>query len=115
MSGAYRILFEVGIPNVVGGYILGLRSVMYCFQVGGYILDLLSVMFCFQVTLTWSQLKKNWSYLIYHLRYETLIWFVDTSWVGECLVLLPGHCDLDLWPLSSRNILSRAYLLYFFR
>ena len=29
VSGAYLILFEVGIPNLVGGCILGLQSAAY--------------------------------------------------------------------------------------
>ena len=62
------IFFEVGIPNLMCGCILGWRSVAYHFQV--------------TVTLTPDQvfiIIVSGAYLLYYLRYEFQIWCVDAS------------------------------------
>ena len=58
-SGAYPIFFEVGIPNLVCGYILGWQSVAYHFRV--------------TVTLTLTSdlvfiIIVSGAYLLYYLR-----------------------------------------------
>ena len=64
--------FEVGIPNLVCGYILGWRSVAYHFRV--------------TVTLTSDLVFRiivSRAYLLYYLRQESQIWCVDASWDDE--------------------------------
>ena len=64
--------FEVGIPNLVCGYILGWRSVGYHFRV--------------TVTLTSDLVFRiivARAYLLYYLRWESQIWFVEASWDDE--------------------------------
>ena len=66
------IFFEVGIPNLVCGYILGWRSVAYHFRV--------------TVTLTSDlvfRILVSRAYLLYYLRSESQIWCVDASWDEE--------------------------------
>ena len=66
------IFFEVGIPNLVCGYILGWRSVAYHFRV--------------TVTLTSDLVFRiivSGAYLLYYLRKESQIWCVDASWDDE--------------------------------
>ena len=65
------IFFEVGIPNLVCGCILGWRSVAYHFRV--------------TVTLTLTsdlvfRIIVSGAYLLYYLRLESQIWCVDASW-----------------------------------
>ena len=66
------IFFELGIPNLVCGYILGWRSVAYHFRV--------------TVTLT-SDLVfiiiMSGAYLLYYLSKESQIQCVDASWDEE--------------------------------
>ena len=62
------ILFEVGIPNLICGCILGWQSVAYHFQV--------------TVTLTLTsdlvfRIILSGAYLLYYLRYDFQIWCVD--------------------------------------
>ena len=98
--------FEVGIPNLVCGYILGWRSVAYHFPV--------------TVTLTSDLVFRiivSGAYPLYYLRLEFQIWSVDAScddsvayhnWVTGTLNLTSD--------LVSRNCIeSGAYLLYSFR
>ena len=64
------IFFEVGILNMVCGYILGWRSVAYHFRV--------------TVTLTLTsdlvfRIIVSGAYILYYLRYEFQIWCVDAS------------------------------------
>ena len=47
-------LFEVGIQNLVCGYILGVRTITYCFQIKVY---------CFQITLIWTFDLSSWNIL----------------------------------------------------
>ena len=64
-----HIFFEVGILNVVSGYILRWRSVAYHFRV--------------TVTLTSDLVFRIivfGAYLLYYLRKESQIWCVDASW-----------------------------------
>ena len=62
MFGAFfSILFELGIPNLVCGCILGWQSVMFCD------LDLISTIIV------------SGAYLIYYLREEFQIFCMDTS------------------------------------
>ena len=66
------IFFEVGIPNLVCGCILGLRSVAYHFLV--------------TVTLTSDlvfRINVSGAYLLYYLRQESQIWCIDASWDDE--------------------------------
>ena len=66
------IFFEVGIPNLVCGYILGWGSVAYHFRV--------------TVTLTSDLVFRiivSGAYLLYYLRWESQIWCVDASWDDE--------------------------------
>ena len=68
------IFFEVGIPNLVSGYILGWRSVAYHFQV------------TVTLTLTSDQVFRiivSGAYLLYYLRLDPQIWYVDASWNEE--------------------------------
>ena len=88
------MLFEVGIPNLVCRYILGLRSVTYCFPV--------------TVTDHWSK--------FYYLRYESQIWCVDAYW--GCRVSHTVSLSLWAWPWPLASVLenlSGAYLLYCLR
>ena len=77
------ILFEVGIPNLVRGCILGWQSVMYQFF-GHCDLDLV------------SRIIVSGAYLLYHLRQDSQIWCMDASLDGICRVPFLGHCDLDI-------------------
>ena len=66
--------FEVGIPNLVSGYILRWRSVVYHFRV--------------TVTLTLTsdpvfRIIVSGAYLLYYLRQESQFWCVDASWDDE--------------------------------
>ena len=66
------IFFELGIPNLLCGYILGWRSVAYHFRV--------------TVTLTFDLvfiITVSGAYLLYYLRYESQIYCVDASWDDE--------------------------------
>ena len=68
------IYFEVGIPNLVCGYILGWGSVEYHFRV--------------TVTLTFTsdlvfRIIVSGAYLLYYLRQGSQIWCVDASWDDE--------------------------------
>ena len=66
------IFFEVGIPNLVGGYIMGWGSVAYHFRV--------------TVTLTSDLVFRiivSGAYLLYYLRLESQIWCVGASWNDE--------------------------------
>ena len=66
------IFFELGIPNLVCGYILGWQSVAYHFQV--------------TMTLTSDLVFRIivfGAYLLYYLRQESQIWCVDASWDDE--------------------------------
>ena len=68
MSSVYPIFFEVGIPNLMCGCILGWRSVAHLFQV--------------TLTLTSDLVFRiivSRAYLLYYLRYEFQIWCVDAS------------------------------------
>ena len=61
--------FEVGIPNLVCGYILGWRSVAYHFKV--------------TVTLTSDlvfRIIMSRAYPLHYLRQESQIWCEDASW-----------------------------------
>ena len=63
------IFFDVGIPNLMRGCILGWRSVSYHLQV--------------TVTLTSDLVFRiivSGAYLLYYLRWESQIWCVDASW-----------------------------------
>ena len=92
------IFFEVGIPNLVCGCILGWLSVVYHFWV--------------TVTLT---LTSDLVFIVIkcpsvrpascpvHISYT--IWGRDSKFdvwmhlgMGECRVPFLGHCDLDFWP-----------------
>ena len=80
------IFFEVGIPNLVSGYILGWHSVAYHFRV--------------TVTLTSDLVFRiivSGAYLLCYLRMESQIWCV---WMHlgmkKCRVPKLGHCDLEL-------------------
>ena len=71
------IFFEVGIPNLVCGYILGWRSVAYHFLV--------------TVTLTSDlvfRIIMSRAYFLYYLRQESQIWCVDASWDDEVLLTI---------------------------
>ena len=48
------ILLEVGIPNLVCGYIFGVRTVTHCFQIKVY---------CFQITFIWTFDFSSWNIL----------------------------------------------------
>ena len=62
------IFFEVGIPNLMCGCILGWRSVAYHFQVTGTLTpDLV------------FRIIVSGAYLLYYLRYEFQIWCVNAS------------------------------------
>ena len=64
--------FEIRIPNLVCGYILGWQSVAYHFQV--------------TVTLTSDlvfRIIMSGAYLFYYLRQESQIWCVDAFWDDE--------------------------------
>ena len=79
------IFFEVGIPNLMCGCILGWRSVAYHFQV--------------TVTLNLTpdlvfRIIVSGAYLLYYLRYEFQIWCVDASWDEEVSRTIIG----SLWP-----------------
>ena len=66
------IFFEVGIPNLVCGCILGWQSVAYHFWV--------------TVTLTSDLVFRiivSGAYLLYYLSSESQIWCVDASWTDE--------------------------------
>ena len=62
------IFFEVGIPNLVCGCIMGWRSVAYHFQVT----VILTSDLVFRIIVSGA-------YLLYYLRYEFQIWCVDAS------------------------------------
>ena len=73
------IFFEVGIPNLVCGYILGWRSVAYHFWV--------------TVTLTSDLVFRiivSRAYLLYYLRLESQILCVDASWDDEVSRIIIG-------------------------
>ena len=81
MFGAFfSILFELGIPNLVCGCILGWQSVMHLFCD----LDLISTIIL------------SGAYLIYYLREESKICCMDTSLDTDVSHTILGHCDLDL-------------------
>ena len=83
------IFFEVGIPNLMCGCILGWRSVAYHFQV--------------TVTLTPDLvfiLIVSGAYHLYYLRYEFQIWCVDASWVDEVSHTIIGSLWPWPWPLA---------------
>ena len=68
------IFFEVGIPNLLCGFILGWQSVAYHFLV--------------TVTLTLTtdlvfRIIVSGAYLLNYLRLESQIWCVDASWDDE--------------------------------
>ena len=63
--------FEVGIPNLVCGCILGWRSVAYHFWV--------SVTLTFTSDLVFRIIMSG-AYLLYYLRKESQVWCVDASW-----------------------------------
>ena len=68
------IFFEVGIPNLVCGYILRWRSAAYHFRV------------TVTLTLTFDLVFRiivSGAYLLYYLRWESQIWCVDASWDDE--------------------------------
>ena len=89
MFGAiFSLLFELGIPNLVCGCILGWQSVMYQFCD----LDLISTIIV------------SGACLIYYLREESQICCMDTSL--DAVVILT-------YDLVSRIIVSGAYLLYY--
>ena len=79
------IFFEVGIPNLMCGCILGWGSVAYHFRV--------------TVTLTLTsdlvfRIIVSGAYLLYYLRKEFQIWCVDASWDEEVYNTIIG----SLWP-----------------
>ena len=79
------IFFEVGIPNLVRGCILGWRSVAYHFRV--------------TVTLTSDLVFRiivSGAYLLYYLRKESQIWCVVASWDEEVSRTIIGSLDLEL-------------------
>ena len=76
----FFILFELGIPNLVGGCILGSQSVIYQFCD----LDLVSTII------------MSGAYFIYHLREESQICCMDTSLDTDVSHTILGHCDLNL-------------------
>ena len=81
MFGAFLyISFELGIPNLVCGCILGWQSVMYQFCD----LDLISTIIV------------SGAYFIYHLRKESQICCMYTSFDDDVWHTILGHCDLDL-------------------
>ena len=85
------IFFEIGIPNLVSGYILGWLSVAYHFR---FTLTLTSDL-VFRIIVSGAYLL-----VLYYLRYESQIWCVDASSDDKVSCTKLGHCDLelDLWP-----------------
>ena len=73
--------FEVGIPNFVCGYILGLWSVAYHFWVT--VTLILTSDLVFGIILSGA-------YLLYYLRQESQIWCVDASWDDEVSCTIIG-------------------------
>ena len=81
VSGAYLILFEVGIPNLVSGCILGWRSDAYHFWV--------------TVTVTSDLVLRkivSGAYPLYYPKFGVWIYLGMT----ECCVPYLGQCNLDL-------------------
>ena len=73
------IFFEVEIPNLVCGYILGWQRVAYHFRV--------------TLTLTSDLVFRiivSGAYLLYYLRWESQIWCVDASWDDEVSCTIIG-------------------------
>ena len=80
MFGAFfSMLFELGIPNLVCGCILGWQSVMYQFCDRGLISTIIVLR-------------------AYCLREESQICCMDTSLDAAVSLTILGHCDLDLLP-----------------
>ena len=76
----FSILFELGIPNLVCGCILGWQSIMN--------------QFCDFALI--STIIMSGAYLIYYLREECQICCMDTSLDADVSHTILGHCDLDL-------------------
>ena len=76
----YSILFELGIPNLFSGCILGWQSVMYQFCDNDLI----------------SRIIVSGAYFIYYLREESQICCMDTSLDVDVSHTILGYCDLDL-------------------
>ena len=75
------IFFEVGIPNLVCGYILGWWSVTYHFQV--YVTLTLTSDLVFRIIVSGA-------YLLYYLRWESQIWCVDAYWDDKVSRIIIG-------------------------
>ena len=85
VQSIYLILLKVEIPNLVGGCNLGWWNVMYHFMVT---LTLSSDLVCRIIVFR--------PYLLYYLRWESQICFMDTSLDADALHTILGHCDIDL-------------------
>ena len=83
------IFFEVRIPNLMCGYILEWRRVAYHFRV--------------TVTMTSDLVFRiivSSAYLLYYLRWESQIWYVNASWDGGESGTIFGSLLPWPWPLS---------------
>ena len=93
----HSIFFEVGIPNLVCGCILGWQNVAYHFWVTATMTSDIVIRIILSV-----------AFLLYYLSLESQIWCV----VQSVMYQFWGHCDLDL---VSRIIMLGAYLIYYLK
>ena len=108
-SGISSILFEVGIPNPVCGYVLGFQRVAYCFQATVTLSYGLSYRKTLQVahilcrnpkySVTFPHGAVGWAAVRdcgildhTHLRFDVWIHFC----VVKCRILFLGHYEHDL-------------------
>ena len=97
LGSFFSILFELGIPNLVCGCILGWQNVIYQFCD----LDLISTIIVLG------------AYLTYYLREESQICCMDKSLDADVSHTIFKVTVILTYDLVSRKIVSGAYLLYY--